>query len=69
MMYVATEPGGSIVVQVVCDPQPGDFVGHYTYFPVADWPGGVPQVGWVRNPVTGAIMPPVRIVPPDGGGA
>lgn len=68
-MYVATEPGGSTVLQVICDPQPGDFVGHYTYFPVTDWRGRVPQVGWVRNPSTGTIAPPVRIAPLDVRGA
>lgn len=67
MMYVATEPGGSTVVQVLCDPLPEEFAGHYTYFPVEKWPDGVPQVGWHRNPITGAVAPPVRTNPPNGG--
>ncbi len=66
MIYVGLQPGSNAVANVIVGPQPGDFVAGLVYHLVPHWSQGLPQVGWVRDPVTGRIAPPA---PPVAEGA
>jgi hypothetical protein len=59
MIYAGFQPGSNAVANVIVGAQPGDFVAGLVYHEVKDWSQGLPQVGWVRDPVTGRIAPPV----------
>lgn len=57
MISLGFQPGSNVVANVLVGAQPGDFVPGLVYHTLTAWPEGVPQVGWVRDSMTGRIAP------------